>query len=388
MPRLVDLLGHASWRVTKPALRTIGNIVCAECSEESTTDYTEIILDCHAVPKLKELVTHSNREIQKEACWTLSNIAAGTVDQIQAVIDSGAIAPLVTLVSDKTTDQEVRSEACWVVLNATSCGSDSQIEVLVDKGCVSVLGVLLGEASMVMMALEGLERVLQVEEARASEEALVSASLIEKALEKHQSSAVTKRASRIWKQHFVSCALCHQSYSKHRTADTSFCDECKCHVCSSCDCKIYHLDYQEELWAASEEKNEAKKASKKEKKAKKKEKQKQKAKAKDDVEFAPNVIRSSENRKDSTNQSSTVGSDASENKVAPTIDLDKEDDDVIELEEDVEEDSEQQLPPIDFVLYLQQTGSVIALAKLMDALDYNDEDYLDAEFMKAVKPVE
>ena len=142
VPRLVELLMHLSWRVTKPALRTIGNIVCAECSEDTgvTTDYTEVILDCNAVPRLKELITHSNREIQKEACWTLSNIAAGTVDQIQAVIDSGAIPPLVKLVQDKKTDQEVRSEACWVVLNATSCGSDAQIEVLVDEGCVSVLG--------------------------------------------------------------------------------------------------------------------------------------------------------------------------------------------------------------------------------------------------------
>jgi len=171
VPRLVELLLHPSWRVTKPALRTIGNIVCAECSDDANqvgtaTDYTEVILECGAVPRLKELVTHSNREIQKEACWTLSNIAAGTVDQIQAVIDSGAIPPLVKLVRNKKTDQEVRSEACWVVLNATSCGSDSQIEVLVDEGCVSVLGVLLSEASMVMMALEGLERVLQVEETR------------------------------------------------------------------------------------------------------------------------------------------------------------------------------------------------------------------------------
>lgn len=170
VPRLVELLVHPSWRVTKPALRTIGNIVCAECSDENnqgtTTDYTEVILECNAVPRLKELVTHSNREIQKEACWTLSNIAAGTVDQIQAVIDSGAIPPIVRLVRDKKTDQEVRSEACWVVLNATSCGSDSQIEVLVDEGCVAVLGVLLSEATMVMMALEGLERVLQVEETR------------------------------------------------------------------------------------------------------------------------------------------------------------------------------------------------------------------------------
>lgn len=393
VPRLVELLGHASWRVTKPALRTIGNIVCAECSEESSTDYTEIILDCNAVPKLKELVTHSNREIQKEACWTLSNIAAGTVDQIQAVIDSGAIAPLVTLVSDKTTDQEVRSEACWVVLNATSCGSDAQIEVLVDEGCVSVLGVLLGEASMVMMALEGLERVLQVEEARATDEALVSASLIEKALDKHQSSAVTKRASRIWKQHFVSCALCHKSYSKHRTSDAMFCEECKCYVCSNCDCKIYHLDYQEELWAASEEKNEAKKASKKSKKAKKKEKQKQKAQEKEDDE-PPVVNRTSDTHHsanqslaggsipNSANQSTAGGSDASDTKAAPTKDLDEKDEHMNELEDEgdqVEEDPEQQQPPIDFVLYLQQTGSIIALAKLMDALEYDDEGFVDAE---------
>merc|ERR1719469_5488 len=239
VPRLVDLLLHPSWRVTKPALRTIGNVVCAECVEESSSmsvehatvppipaDYTEIILECGAVPRLKELITHGNREIQKEACWTLSNIAAGTVDQIQAVIDCGAISPLVKLASDPSTDQEVRSEACWVVLNATSCGSDAQIEVLVAEGCVSVLGVLLGEASMVMMALEGLERVLQVEEAKemevsleenhdaASRGSLVSASLIE-ALKQHKNTAVSKRAQKIWKQHFVSCALCRESFSRH-----------------------------------------------------------------------------------------------------------------------------------------------------------------------------
>jgi hypothetical protein len=428
VPRLVELLGHSSWRVTKPALRTIGNIVCAECSDDnnhsssSPTDYTEVILDCNAVPKLKELVTHSNREIQKEACWTLSNIAAGTVDQIQSVIDAGAIAPLVKLVSSKGTDQEVRSEACWVVLNATSCGSDAQIEVLVDEGCVSVLGVLLGEASMVMMALEGLERVLQVEEARevarkeAGEETpdeetatLVSASLIEKALDSHNNSAaVTKRASRIWKQHFVSCALCHKSFSKHRTHDATFCEECKCHVCSNCDCQIYHLSYQEELWAATEEQTEAKKNAKKSKKAKKKEKQKQKKAKQDQVQFsdiAPTDAQRSSGREKEAgsvlSRSSTVNSEdnggivprKTMNSVAVSSivdddernpksrggsthssdaeEEDMDDDDVEAGEED--QNVEQRQPPIDFVLYLQQTGSIIALAKLMDALGYDGE---------------
>jgi hypothetical protein len=49
-------------------LRTIGNIVCAECSDDTnqvgtTTDYTEVILECGAVPRLKELVSHNNREM-------------------------------------------------------------------------------------------------------------------------------------------------------------------------------------------------------------------------------------------------------------------------------------------------------------------------------------
>ena len=458
VPRLVDLLGHSSWRVTKPALRTIGNIVCAECSEDSNhnpgipTDYTEIILYCGAVPKLKELVTHANREIQKEACWTLSNIAAGTVDQIQAVIDSGAIKPLVKLVSDTTTDQEVQSEACWVVLNATSCGSDSQIEILVDEGCVSVLGVLLGEASMVMMALEGLERVLQVEEARENARiemgdadkpghsrnpALVSASLIEKALDKHQNNAVTKRATRIWKQHFVSCALCHKSFSKHRTADAAFCGECKCHVCSNCDCTVYHLSYQTELWAASEEKTEAKKTAKKSKKAKKKEKQKQK-KANNNNSNTHNNNGAGKNGKQQQQQQDQVavsgaptGADKStttHSKASASVSNDSAsggksnadassdpdgkkaktgrtdntttaqanaeqsaaEDDTDELTKEIgghegDDDGQdgEQHQPIDFVLYLEQTGSIIALDKLMDAIEYgdgyNDEDFNAAE---------
>ncbi|CAN0508270.1 unnamed protein product, partial [Laminaria digitata] len=89
-----------SWRVTKPALRTIGNIVCAEDDK----DYTQHIIDAGAVPYLQQLIAHSNREIQKEACWTLSNIAAGTVEQIQTVLDSGALPSLVELASSQPGD--------------------------------------------------------------------------------------------------------------------------------------------------------------------------------------------------------------------------------------------------------------------------------------------
>eukprot|EP00514_Thraustochytrium_sp_LLF1b_P003167 CAMPEP_0184508464 /NCGR_PEP_ID=MMETSP0198_2-20121128/776_1 /TAXON_ID=1112570 /ORGANISM="Thraustochytrium sp., Strain LLF1b" /LENGTH=763 /DNA_ID=CAMNT_0026898253 /DNA_START=767 /DNA_END=3058 /DNA_ORIENTATION=+ len=289
--RLVGLLHNKSWRVVKPALRTVGNIVCAE--EEQ--DYTQQIIDCGAVPCLQQLIGHSNREIQKEACWTLSNIAAGTIDQIQCVLDSGSIPTLIELASKHAnTDPDVRIEACWVLLNATSCGSDSQIQFLVNSGCISVLCTLLDDNSMVMMALEGLEKILQVgEDSGETGEAkgnalaaLLDTAKIE-ALQRHRSTTIAKRAAKMWKQHFVVCAICHTPYSRN-SPETKFCAECKCSVCKKCDCSVYHLSYQDALWKDLAE-GELMKQNKKTKKTKKgkgnKTKQKQRAKEKKAAEL-------------------------------------------------------------------------------------------------------
>lgn len=51
------------------------------------------------------------------------------------------------------------------------------------------------------------------------------------------------------------------------------------------------------------------------------------------------------------------------------------------------EDEPNQQPAVDFVLYLQQTGSIIALAKLMDALEYGDDydEKLDDAELKMIR---
>ena len=447
VPRLVELLLHPSPKVAKPALRTIGNIVCADCTDQQdqygntlpAVDFTEIILECRAVPCLRQLVEHHNREIQKEACWTLSNIAAGTASQIQAVIDSGAIPPLVDIVNNELTDKEVRSEACWVVLNATSCGNDEQISILIQDGCVSVLGVLLTEANMVMMALEGIERVLQTEEAQDSEDLyhkseeelgqrptiIRCAALVKTVTESpHNSSAVSKRAKRIWDHHFISCALCHNNYSRCRLMDSHFCNECKCHVCSRCDCRVYHLSYQEELWAEDEEKAAASKNQKKSKKQKKKQKMKEKAEKKkldnqavvqpqqpkalvctiapkedgassskkrgqaetNDSKNEPGKGESSLDKCRPTKGATTTRKTPSSSPSRGTIESDTASLGGVDsggecpgpLHESIEANNGQ--PPIDLVLYLQQTGSIIALAKLMDSLydnEFEGEDDVD-----------
>lgn len=432
VPRLVELLLHPSPKVAKPALRTVGNIVCADSTDQQdqsdgttrpVVDFTEIILEWNAVSCLRQLVEHPNREIQKEACWTLSNIAAGTASQIQAVIDSGAIRPLVDIVNDERTDKEVRSEACWVVLNATSCGSDEQISTLIQEGCVSVLGVLLTEPNMVMMALEGVERVLQAEEtqdavdlAYKSEEELGQrptilkcASLIKAVTEsQHNSTAVSKRAKWIWEQHFVSCALCHNNYSVCRILSSQFCNECKCHVCWKCDCRVYHLSYQEELWAEDEQKTAESKNQKKSKKQKKKQKMKEKAaeKKKLDVQVmtaqpplpssGPAVasIKGNESPTNTSKANANANEDPSSRKVSsspsPSRGTIESDSASLGAADDntgdnttggatVNDscDTNYRQPPIDLVLYLQETGSIIALAKLMDSLydhEFEEED--------------
>lgn len=63
---------------------------------------------------------------------------------------------------------------------------------------------------------------------------------------------------------------------------------------------------------------------------------------------------------------------------APSIVSEDEDDVQEHLKDQKEADTDGNQPSVDFSLYLQQTGSIIALAKLMDALDNdNGQDVSD-----------
>lgn len=397
--RVVRLLRHDSTRVTKPALRCVGNIVCAEDNDH---DFTQVLVDLGVVSQLNRLMVSSARDILKEACWTMSNVAAGSSVQIQAVLDSGCIPRATHLCTDPSTDPSVRNEACWIILNSISCGTEQQIDSLVRKGAVRVLCQLLPEPTMSVMALEGLEKILNVIETlskRKTEEhprmqnhqssdarkgggsgkteskssaaslaaasaalnanstlvgtlataitnafanlgnlsledqaamgyvgqehrggsksrggsassALTTATLFEakclletfrvelstrgaankdsndsaqkddhlalgqasqaafgQATQKIKSALTSqnlssallnakqgspsgdyamRRVTKLWGDHFVSCQLCHRSWPKN-AATTRFCDECRCNVCSECNCEKFHLSYQLQL---------------------------------------------------------------------------------------------------------------------------------------------
>ncbi len=62
----------------------------------------QCVIDAGAVEGLVLLISEpkSTRDIVKEACWTLSNIAAGSLSQISAVLESGCVEHVVMLAND------------------------------------------------------------------------------------------------------------------------------------------------------------------------------------------------------------------------------------------------------------------------------------------------
>lgn len=163
VPRLVELLVHASPLVQTPALRVIGNIATGDDAQ------TESILHHGALPNLVKLFSHAKKSIRKEACWTASNITAGNREQIQAVIDHGIVPPVINLLS--TADFDIKKEAAWVISNATSGGSPQQIEYLLANGCIKPMVDLMSvqDTKIVGVALEALENILKVGKADQQE---------------------------------------------------------------------------------------------------------------------------------------------------------------------------------------------------------------------------
>ncbi|CEM29194.1 unnamed protein product [Vitrella brassicaformis CCMP3155] len=151
--RLVELVGHDSCEIQQPAVRTIGNIVAGNDVQK------QAIIECGAIPALRALLSSPNENIRKEACWTFSNIMAGSREQRQreqrqVVIESGGVPLLITIATTDTPG--VKREALWAIINGVGLGSQQQVEYLVECGCVGPLCDLLVDGTEVAMLRDAL----------------------------------------------------------------------------------------------------------------------------------------------------------------------------------------------------------------------------------------
>lgn len=75
---IIGYLTHPQISIQVPTLRTIGNLATGA---DSIVD--KILAESQFLPAVSELLTSSKKALRKEVCWLISNIAAGTPNQVK-----------------------------------------------------------------------------------------------------------------------------------------------------------------------------------------------------------------------------------------------------------------------------------------------------------------
>ena len=103
--------------------------------------------------------------VRKETCWVLSNIAAGTHQQITKVLGKeGGMQQIVELAM--SAEWEVRKEAIWVVSNVATGGTNKHVMSVVECGAIDAICSVLdvNDSKMLLVALDAIESILKVGE--------------------------------------------------------------------------------------------------------------------------------------------------------------------------------------------------------------------------------
>ncbi|RLM84550.1 hypothetical protein C2845_PM04G34440 [Panicum miliaceum] len=181
VPRLVELLRSPNANIrhqVKPILEIVSQLIHSAdekiladacwtvyCICGGVDDAIQDVLDAGVCPQLVNLLMHASASVLLPVIMALARISAGDDAQVQAVIDASIISPLVVLL--KTSESDIKKEAAWALSNAASSASSEQIQYLVSRGCLEPLCSVLSckDHDLVYTCLEGLENILQAGEA-------------------------------------------------------------------------------------------------------------------------------------------------------------------------------------------------------------------------------
>jgi len=212
VPSLIRNIDNPYLNILVPTLRILGNIL--SCEEDGPTNI--VLQNPNFIKKLHKLIFHEKKAVRREACWALSNIAAGEPEHIDLIINYPKIVHQIIkiVLSD---NPEVKKEAGWILSNATSNADKDQIKKMVKLGILDCLGTLVKEedenADMIKIGLEGLENMLRQGKEIASQEGTENLLLIEmeskgvitriEKLQEHKNSDIYEKALAIIEEHYV-----------------------------------------------------------------------------------------------------------------------------------------------------------------------------------------
>jgi len=84
-----------------------------------TSQQTEAVVDNGAIPELTKLLGSSNKEVYSQAVWTLGNIAGDNVQMRNVVLQGGAVGPLINIVEKAISegDMSLIRQGTWALAN-------------------------------------------------------------------------------------------------------------------------------------------------------------------------------------------------------------------------------------------------------------------------------
>ena len=163
LPKVVARLSHANSSILVAALRTLGNVV------SGPNEHADAAIAAGFLPALAKAMRFDGRNVRREAMWAASNLAAGTPEQIAALVNTRDVLQA-TVYCLQYGEWNVQKEAAWVVANVVHTRVPGYIAGFVAAGVMRPLVTLLHvkDSTVVSILLEAAETMLVIGAEQAS----------------------------------------------------------------------------------------------------------------------------------------------------------------------------------------------------------------------------
>ena len=115
-------------------LRIIGNFVAIDDGF-----YTDKVIEYNFLDKLKKFIQNNQQfENRKEATWILSNIAAGTNQQLLKLYENNFQYILFDIISNEE-ESKIKNNCLWSLYNFSNINNSEYLDILVEKGFIDII---------------------------------------------------------------------------------------------------------------------------------------------------------------------------------------------------------------------------------------------------------